>query len=370
MADVIVIGGGIVGITAALFLAEAGANVTVLEAETVAAAASGRNAGSIQHPLDATRAAMYDESVAIHQRFGTIADEAHGLLAVAVDPAAVAAGVVAAAPFAGLRAELVDGAALRALEPELAAGLTGCLISGTGFPAHPAAATRRFAEVARELGARIEEGVRATPELAGGRCVGARDGDGTVRHADATLVAAGPWTAALVDPSGAWRPVSALWGVTVQVALPPGRTVRHRIEEWDEADPHGGEGGPSVGGHFEATPLEDVTVLGATRSREQPDEPQVAATVVERAARFLPVIAEAPVVATRSCARPITPDGLPVLGPVPGIEGLHVAAGHGPYGISLGPASGRIAADALLGHTAVPAPFGADRLTAARVAGR
>src|SRR5689334_11773876 len=126
MADVIVIGGGIVGITAALFLAEAGANVTVLEAETVAAAASGRNAGSIQHPLDATRAAMYDESVAIHQRFGTIADEAHGLLAVAVDPAAVAAGVVAAAPFAGLRAELVDGAALRALEPELAAGLTGC----------------------------------------------------------------------------------------------------------------------------------------------------------------------------------------------------------------------------------------------------
>jgi glycine/D-amino acid oxidase-like deaminating enzyme len=45
----------------------------------------------------------------------------------------------------------------------------------------------------------------------------------------------------------------------------------------------------------------------------------------------------------------------------PGIEGLHIAAGHGPYGISLGPASGRITADAILGRSDVPAAFRADR---------
>src|SRR5262245_34001082 len=59
MADVIVIGGGIVGCTAALFLAEAGADVLLLESDEIAAAASGRNAGSIQHPLDEARAELY-----------------------------------------------------------------------------------------------------------------------------------------------------------------------------------------------------------------------------------------------------------------------------------------------------------------------
>jgi glycine/D-amino acid oxidase-like deaminating enzyme len=80
-----------------------------------------------------------------------------------------------------------------------------------------------------------------------------------------------------------------------------------------------------------------------------------------QAARFLPLVASASVTAVRACARPVTADGLPLLGPVGGIESLHVAAGHGPYGISLGPASGRIAADAILGRSSVPAAFRADR---------
>lgn len=339
MSDVVVLGGGIVGTAAALFLAEAGASVVVLEAREVAGAASGRNAGSIQHPLDAARAELYEESVRIHRRFGVIGDAAAGLLA--LGPSAVDC-----AGFGSLRAVPLAGAELRAVEPELAEDLQGVLIEGTGFPAHPAAATRRFAEEARALGARIVEGAAGTPILSGGRAVGARTTSGEVHHADHVLVAAGPWSAP-------WAPVSALWGVTVQVALPPGHGVRHRIEEWDE---------PFVSGvQFEATPLGDVTVLGASRTAEEPDEPALAEAIVARAARFLPVLADARVVATRSCARPVTPDGLPVLGPVPGVEGLHVAAGHGPYGISLGPASGRIAADAILAGAPVPPQFATTR---------
>jgi glycine/D-amino acid oxidase-like deaminating enzyme len=66
----------------------------------------------------------------------------------------------------------------------------------------------------------------------------------------------------------------------------------------------------------------------------------------------------------RVCARPVSPDGAPLLGPVPGVEGLHVATGHGPWGISLGPASARIAAEALLGRAPVPAAFAAARWSA------
>jgi D-hydroxyproline dehydrogenase subunit beta len=340
--DVVVIGGGIVGCAAAVFAAEAGARVVLYEAAEVASAASGRNAGSIQHPLDAARHALYEESVALHRRFGVIAEGAPSGLLVLGDGA-----VEAAAGFAGLRAEALDGAALRAIEPELAEGLSGGLIGGTGFPAHPAAATRALAAAARATGARIEEGVRAVPVVDGGRCAGVTlgEGDGGAHvAAGAVLVAAGPWSAPL---TGGAVPVSALWGVTVQVALPGERGVRHRIEDW--ADPSGAG--------FEATPLGDVTVLGASRTVEEPDEAATAAALTERAARFLPVIAGARVVATRTCARPVTPDGLPVIGPVPGADGLHVASGHGPYGISLGPASGRVAADAVLGRGAPPPAF-------------
>jgi D-hydroxyproline dehydrogenase subunit beta len=312
----------------------------------VASAASGRNAGSIQHPLDEARHELYMESVALHRRFGVIAEDGPSGLLVLGDGA-----VEAAAGFEGLRAEALDGDGLRAIEPELAEGLSGGLIAGTGFPAHPAAATRALAAAARAAGARIEEGVRAVPVVEGGRCTGVELGDGGERvPAGAVLVAAGPWSAPL---TGGAVPVSALWGVTVQVALPDDRVVRHRIEDWAD---------PSDAG-FEATPLGDVTVLGASRTVDEPDEPSTATTLTTRAARFLPIIADAHIVATRTCARPVTPDGLPLIGPIPGITDLHIASGHGPYGISLGPASGRLAADTILNRATPPPAFAPARFS-------
>ena len=345
------IGAGIVGTAAAVFLTEGGARVTVLERDAVACAASGRNAGSIQHTLDAVRAPLYDGSVEIYRRVGVLDGPPAGLLAVGTTPEAVRPAAEVGDEFPALAPELLEGAALQGAEPALAPGLFGCLLQ-TGYPAHPAAATRRFAELARELGATIEEGVAARPAVEGDRVVGVDTPAGR-RHADAVLVAAGPWTSEVVDPAGEWRPVSALWGVTVQVALP--RAPRHRVEEWQE----GIEFGPD--GQFEATPLGDVTVLGATREPLQPDVDAVAPRVRDRAARFLPAVAQAPTVVARACPRPLSRDGVPLLGPLPHVEGLHVATGHGPYGISLGPASSRLAADAILHGTAVPAAYRADR---------
>jgi glycine/D-amino acid oxidase-like deaminating enzyme len=72
----------------------------------------------------------------------------------------------------------------------------------------------------------------------------------------------------------------------------------------------------------------------------------------------VPAIATTPMTSVRACARPLSRDGLPLLGRAPGSEHVFVAAGHGPWGISLGPASARLVADLVLGRApAIPAAF-------------
>ena len=74
---VIVIGGGIIGCTAAALLAEAGRDVTLVEATSIAAGASGRNSGSIQHPFDPVLLTLHRESLAMYRELAAI-DDAFG----------------------------------------------------------------------------------------------------------------------------------------------------------------------------------------------------------------------------------------------------------------------------------------------------
>ena len=70
----------------------------------------------------------------------------------------------------------------------------------------------------------------------------------------------------------------------------------------------------------------------------------------------------------RACARPLSADGLPLLGRAPGRDDVFVAAGHGPWGVSLGPASARLVADLVLGRAAcLPAAFDPSRFHATGV---
>jgi glycine/D-amino acid oxidase-like deaminating enzyme len=78
--------------------------------------------------------------------------------------------------------------------------------------------------------------------------------------------------------------------------------------------------------------------------------------ILDRAARFVPAVASARIVGTRLCARPQTPDGRPLIGRIPWVEGLWVVAGHGPWGISTGPASGRLLADLVAGDVRTTPP--------------
>ena len=111
-------------------------------------------------------------------------------------------------------------------------------------------------------------------------------------------------------------------------------------------------------------------VAGATRETGSGFDPCVTAegvhAVLGEALRVAPGLAGANVLETRVGLRPLSADGLPVLGRVPGVAGAYVATGHGPSGLTLGPYSARVVADLVVGR--VPdldlAPFRADRFHA------
>ena len=63
---------------------------------------------------------------------------------------------------------------------------------------------------------------------------------------------------------------------------------------------------------------------------------------------FAPALAEAPILATQACFRPVTQDGLPLLGPVSGVSNAFVATGHSVWGILNAPASGEAMAELIV----------------------
>ncbi len=69
--DIAIIGGGIIGVSAAAFLAEAGIRVGLFERDDIASAASGRNSGAIQHPFDPYLADLHRRTLALYHELVT-----------------------------------------------------------------------------------------------------------------------------------------------------------------------------------------------------------------------------------------------------------------------------------------------------------
>lgn len=345
--DVAVIGGGIVGAAAAAFLAEAGAEVALAEQTEIGAGASGRNSGAVQHPFDPALTALHEETVALYRELEVPGTDGFpldrppdGLLSLSMDPApieAFAADVRSQLPE--LDPQLLTAAELAELEPGIADGMHACRTE-TAWAVPPAAATHALADRARAAGARVV-GWPESFEL----------------DAEVTLVTAGPWTPGVVDPTGRWAPIEPVWGVVAEVELeqPP----RHVLEEAgipELADALGArEDVPQL---FSLVSAGERHGLGSTFTSEQPDEAATARALVERGRRFLRGVGA--IRATRACARPVSADGRPLIGRL--AENLYVCAGHGPWGISIGPASARVVADLITGReTAAPPELDAAR---------
>ena len=292
-----VVGAGIIGCSAAAFLAEAGARVTVHDREGIAAGASGRNSGVIQHPYDPALVPLYAESIELHREVLDLPREPAGILLLAPPP-----GLELPEE---LHPEHVGDA--HDVEPLVRPGIAAIRIR-TGWPVGPRAATEAWARRARDAGAMFGEKRAA---------------------ADVTLVATGAWTTQV--------PVTPMWGVTAQVDV----RTHHVLEEAGVED-------ISAGGPLQIFSLVG-DVLGSTVSAEEPDVEVTVPLVQERARRF---IGETRVAAARKCPRPQTLDGRPIVGRLD--HRTFVCCGHGPWGISTGPATARHVARQILDGTAPP----------------
>jgi glycine/D-amino acid oxidase-like deaminating enzyme len=145
-----------------------------------------------------------------------------------------------------------------------------------------------------------------------------------------------------------------VWGVVADVEMddPPA----HVLEEVgvEEVAGAGGSAGPPAS-IFSLVAADGQVSVGSTFLPDAPEPAAWAGRLRRGGERFVPGLARAKVVGARACPRPQSLDGRPLVGELPGLEGLWTAAGHGPWGISTGPATARMAADALLGRAEVPA---------------
>jgi glycine/D-amino acid oxidase-like deaminating enzyme len=192
--------------------------------------------------------------------------------------------------------------------------------------------------------------------------------------ADEVVVAAGPWTPALLDPIGLGLPITGARGWLVR--LDPGPDRLHRLVAsagWEEATGRWEDGAVRAGALEDTSAATSTLLHPATDgsliagSSRQPvltpeaEEPGVPRAIVRGAIRLVPSLAEARVRSAWWGIRPMTPDERPVVGRL--ADGLSVATGHGSEGVILGAGTGQLIAAQLLGHDPPfdPAPFDPSR---------
>lgn len=164
--------------------------------------------------------------------------------------------------------------------------------------------------------------------------------DGRERDADAVVVAGGAWS----NEFGA--------DLAVDVPIEPQRGQILHVDadddtsEWPIVSVLGGK-------YLVPWPGGEVAV-GATRETGSGFDPRVTAgglhEVLEEGLGAAPGLADAELREANVGLRPVSEDGLPVLGAVPDVEGAYLATGHGATGLQLGPYSGKLVAQAVLGE--------------------
>jgi D-hydroxyproline dehydrogenase subunit beta len=350
--DVAIIGGGIVGTSAALFMARAGASVVLLERGPLAAGASGRNSGAIQHPLGRLPAELHRRTVSIYRELLDgddidLAGRPAGALILSPDVEGllrVRAQIRREAPE--LESSFIAEGETQKLEPALATGLAAISLA-TGYPVAPSAATLGFARRAKAAGAVILTDSPARPVIENDRVIAAELESGRRVRCKQLLLAAGPWTPELVEAWRAVPPIRPVWGVVVALRLvqPP----RHLLFELGIAEQE-----TMTSTQFSLVTAGGHSGLGSVFLEDEPDAASVVPQLLRRGKTFVPGVATAPMAGVRTCARPVAYDGQPLVGEIPGTSGLFVCAGHGPLGISTGPATAEMVAGLMLHGSSAP----------------
>ena len=410
-ADVIVVGGGAIGVACAWFLAARGIGVLLLERGEICSGCSYGNAGwvfpSHSMPLPAPgairqalrwmldpaspfyvkprldrellrwlwsfRAACTEErmqrtfglnrelslrSLELYEKLAALPEldfdyAQHGVLvacATSRDLEGIAEEVELLGRFGG-EGRLLDASGLRGVEPALSDELVGGAFLPADAHIRPAAFVTGLARAAQARGVEIRTGTEVTSlEVERGRVsrVVATRGEFSC---DALVLAGGAWSPELAAPLGLRLPIQPAKGYSLTYRRPEG---------FGESPIMLSEAKVGV------TPWADALRFAGTLELAGLDlriDPRRVAAIRRAAARYLPSLGELERIETWRGLRPCTPDDLPMIGRVAAIPNLLVAGGHGMSGIAQAPITGEIVASLLAGEPPPldPAPFSPDR---------
>lgn len=348
---VAIVGAGAIGCAIAGKLARRGCQVTILERGTAGSEASAAAAGILgpgcenQQPGPLGQLCRFsmalwpDFAAALQQRTEIdIGYAACGAVEVAGDAAAADRLQAKAAAFqrAGLDGgRWVDANELRARLPALSDRMFGGLLHDGDGQVEPPLLSRALAIDAQKCGATLIGGrhVRHVAVRAG-QVVGVQT-DGGLVGADAVVVAAGAWSGELLGGLPLRTGVRPLAGQLLEVdaGLPPMRPV----VAWQ--------------GGYVVPRRDGRVVIGATSEDVGFLKRQTAGAALQlllAATGAVPELAGAQLLRHWSGLRPCPADGLPLLGPHPGLAGLHLATGHHRNGILLAPVTAELVAQGVL----------------------
>ncbi|MFE6131656.1 glycine oxidase ThiO [Streptomyces sp. NPDC056437] len=355
--DVLVVGGGIIGLVTAWRAAQRGLAVTVADPEPgggAAQVAAGMLAAVTElHYGEQTLLALNVASAQRYPAFVAELEEASGqsvgyracgTLAVALDAddRAHLRELHALQRRSGLASEWLTGRECRRLEPMLAPGVRGGLRVDGDHQVDPRRLASALVTACERAGVVFRHGWAERLSVTGDRAAGVVLADGEELTADQVVLAGGSLSGRLSGvPADVLPPVRPVKGQVLRLTVPPAyapflsRTVRAVVR----------------GSDVYLVPRENgELVVGATSEELGWDTTVTAGGVYELlrdAHELVPGITELPLTETRAGLRPASPDNAPLLGPT-ALPGLHLATGHHRNGVLLTPVTGDVMAAVLV----------------------
>jgi sarcosine oxidase subunit beta len=352
--SVVIVGGGVMGLSTAWHLRRADPRVetVLLERFHLGAAASAASAAGVRAMgRDAAERPLALASLARWPDLGRELGHETGYrrgggLRVALDEPAwrAAAGWVAEQRADGVPVEVVDAAAAKDLAPGLAPAVLGGVYCPIDGQAEATTTVSGFAAAARRAGARIEEGVNAaTPIVEDGRVVAIVDTGGARRPCDLLIVTGGAWSGPVLASLDVRLPIETR-ALQMLLTEPSPGTLAPVLGAFDRrlSFKQLAGGAYLIGGGWPA----DITDQAANRWTLRDDSVQSSLAV---ASEVYPPAAGLEVARSWAGLEAFTSDGLPMLGPVPRLTNVLVAAGFCGHGFALAPMVGDILARLALG---------------------
>jgi D-amino-acid dehydrogenase len=239
----------------------------------------------------------------------------------------------------GFSSRRLSGAEVKQFEPAVQGKVAGAIYYPDSGFCDPLRFVLRLANAAQGLGAEVRTNTPVTDlRIENGRVVSVV-AVGEEIDADAVVLACGSWTPQLTQRLGLRLPVQPGKGYHVDLGLPV-LGPRMPIVLLEE--------------RIFATPLEGVLRLAGTMEFSGFHlhlRPARLKMLTQGAARYFPHMEHA-CIRSRWChLRPMTPDGLPIIGPAPLARNVWIATGHGMLGLTQGPATGKLVAEWIIeGH--------------------